>query len=314
MKIKSTSYLLFLLFFMFACVDSSETADSVEGKDVQPNIVRIATNVMDFVISDTIKSGWNQFVYKNLSQHPHFFLIEDYPDGKTLDTARQRVIVPFQNGMNKIMEGKAEEAGAEFAKLPKWYSEVQLIGGSGIVSPGQTASTYLRLLPGNYFIECYMKMEGGIFHSAAGMIKEIVVVKDEENERIEPPLANGEVSISGEEGITYSESILEGNTIFKVLFKDQMSHEHFIGHDINLVELSADADLKELEAWMNWANPQGLLLLPPDGVTFLGGVNETPIDSFAYFSVNLLAGRKYAFISEVPNSIEKNMLQVFEVK
>ena len=64
------------------------------------------------------------------------------------------------------MEGKGEEAGAEFAKLPEWFGEVQFLGGSGIISPGVTSMTTLYLESGYYVFECYMKMKGGIFHSA----------------------------------------------------------------------------------------------------------------------------------------------------
>ncbi|MEJ2114397.1 MAG: hypothetical protein P8X62_12195, partial [Flavobacteriaceae bacterium] len=101
--------------------------------------------------------------------------------------------------------------------------------------------------------------------------------------------------------------------IFEVYFKDQIVHENFTGHDINLVKLDDNADLKELEAWMNWVNPSGLMSSStPKGVTFLGGVNNSPAESTQYFEVDLTPGN-YVLISEVPNTSSKNMLKTFEV-
>ena len=50
----------------------------------------------------------------------------------------------------------------------------------------------------------------------------------------------------------------------------------------------------------------------PDGVTFLGGVNDMPSGSIGYFYADIKPG-KYALISEVPHAKSKGMLKVFEV-
>lgn len=70
--------------------------------------------------------------------------------------------------------------------------------------------------------------------------------------------------------------------------------------------------MKELESWMNWTDPKGLITPAPEGVTFLGGVNDMPAGRKGYFEAELTPGR-YAFISEVPNSMSKNMLREFIV-
>ena len=92
----------------------------------------------------------------------------------------------------------------------------------------------------------------------------------------------------------------------------EKSHENFIWHDLNLVKLSDSANEDELEAWMNWADPKGLITPAPNGVTFLGGVNDMPAESIGYFTVDLEPGR-YAFISEVPNTKSKGLFKTFEV-
>lgn len=99
---------------------------------------------------------------------------------------------------------------------------------------------------------------------------------------------------------------------FSVFFKDQTVHENFSGHDINLAKIDETVDLAGLEQWMNWADPKGLIEPAPTGVNFMGGVNNMPAGGKGYFTVNLEPG-KYVLISEVPNTLSKNMLKTFEV-
>ena len=88
------------------------------------NVIEIITENMEFQMPDTIPSGWNTFRYKNLSPQTHFFLVDKYPEGKTLEDAKTFVIPAFTSGMKLINEGKPEEGFAEFGKLPDWFSEV----------------------------------------------------------------------------------------------------------------------------------------------------------------------------------------------
>jgi len=212
--------------------------------------------------------------------------------------------------MKLIMEGKTEEGYAEFAKLPEWFSEVVFVGGSGLLSPNQIGETTLNLKPGKYIIECYVKMSNGVFHTSMGMTKDIVVSNiDSGNNALTSDI---DISISSTDGIVFNDSISSGKHIFSVLYKDQIVHENFVGHDINLVKLDENANLEELENWMNWADPKGLIEPAPNTVTFIGGVNDMPAGSKGYFTAKLESG-KYALISEVPNASSKNMLKTFVV-
>lgn len=300
------------IFVLFQCKSDRPKLEPVlDTKEVENDYVDIVTNVMDFEMTDSLASGWHTFRYKNLSTEPHFFLVEKYPEGKTIEDGKKEVIIPFQNGMNMIMADKAEEAGTEFAKLPEWYGEVKFCGGSGIISPGEASMTTLNLNPGYYVIECYMKMKGGVFHSSMGMVKELIVY-DSGEEAGDPGIdPDVEISISSASGIEIPDSIQSGTTDFVVVFKDQIVHENFVGHDVNLAEINDTTDLNTLESWMNWALPDGLTGQAPEGVRFLGGVNDMSTGEKGYFKVNLEAGKKYVFVSEVPNTIQKNMLKVF---
>jgi hypothetical protein len=198
----------------------------------------------------------------------------------------------------------------EFGKLPEWFGQIVFTGGSGMVSPNHTSITTVKLEPGLYIIECYVKMASGKFHTSMGMAKELIVRdKDSGNS---PPKADIAITISSTEGINYEGTIAQGDQTFSVYYQDQIVHENFVGHDVNLVKLDSNADLDALEGWMNWATPTGLMTPAPEGVTFLGGTNDAPTGSTQYFKVNLEPGN-YGFISEIPNALSKNMLKTFSV-
>ena len=288
-----------------------ETTTKVEEIVKDPSIVEIETKSMEFIGPDTIPSGWITIKYNNMSTEPHFVLVDVYPEGKTIDTIKTAVLPPFDKGMELIMEGKTDEAMAAFGGLPEWFPQVVFAGGTGLVSPKLTGSTTLKLNPGKHFIECYVKMPNGQFHTSMGMLKEIWVT--DEDSSVQPPDADVKISISSTEGINYEGEIRPGKQVFEVYFKDQIVHENFVGHDVNLVKLDENADLDALESWMNWANPKGLMSASlPEGVTFLGGANNAPTGVTQYFTATLTPG-KYAFISEVPETRKKNMFKVFEV-
>jgi len=306
--------LLFAVFFSAVSCKKESKSDPVEqaSEEVieEDNAIEIVTNVMDFQSADTIPSGWNTFRFINKSSEPHFVLIDKYPEGKTEKDAIEEVGPIFQNAMDLINQGKQEEGFAEFGKLPEWFSQVYQVGGVGLVSSKTSAETTLKLEPGEYIIECYVKMANGTFHTTMGMAKTIVA--SDEDSGNTPPESTVEIKISKAEGIQYDKAIGKGKHVFAVHFEDQGPHENFVGHDVNLVKLIEGSDIGVLEAWMNWVDPKGLISPPPVGVIFLGGVNDMPAGGTGYIHADLEPGN-YAFVSEVPNSLSKNMLKTFTV-
>jgi hypothetical protein len=273
-------------------------------------VVEVVSNAMDFQMPDEIPAGWNTFRYINKSEEVHFILLDKYPEGKTIEDGKKEVIPVFQNGMYLLNDGKTDEGMAEFGKLPAWFSDIVYTGGSGLISPGRTTEFMVKLEPGYYVMECYVKMPNGVFHASMGMTKAFTVT-DENSEQL-PSVQDVYMSISSREGIVFADSIKKGRNMFAVYFKDQKAHENFVGHDVNLVLLDDNADLEVLEKWMNWADPKGLISPAPAGVTFLGGINEMPEGHTGYFIADLKPGQ-YAFISEVPNSSTKGLLKTFRI-
>lgn len=277
---------------------------------IPSNTIDIITRSMEFTTKDTIPSGWNTFKYQNLSYETHFFLMDKYPEGKNVGHTIEEVAPVFEEGMQLINEGKSEEGFAAFGKLPEWFGDIVFSGGSGLIGPRETAVTTIYLEPGYYIMECYVKMPNGKFHTSMGMAKPIIVT--DESSGNTPPEPTIKITVTNDEGITYDKPITKGKQVFSVFYKEQKHHENFMQHDVNLVELKDYANIDALEDWMDWSHPKGLITPVPNGVTFLGGVNDMPAGSTGYFYADLKPGR-YAFISEVPNAKEKKLLKEFTV-
>ncbi|MGI9547029.1 MAG: hypothetical protein ACR2MM_07325 [Flavobacteriaceae bacterium] len=304
---------LFLVIFSIGCKpDTKKESDKIIAESpIKSSSVVVVTKGMEFQCTDTITSGWNTFVYKNLSTEPHFILLDKYPEGKSIKDMEAYVLPPFDEGMALIMEGKNEEAMEAFGKLPEWFSQIVFSGGIGLISPKETAITHVNLQPGYYIMECYVKMPNGQFHSSMGMIKELIVLDVSSGNK--PPNSDIEIIISSEKGIVIHGDASVGKNVFSVKYGDQIVHENFVGHDINLARLDDGANLDTLETWMNWAIPRGLMSASsPEGIKFLGGTNDSPEGSVLYFEADLKPGN-YVFVSEVPNAREKGMLQTFTV-
>lgn len=305
--------LLFLFVLLICCrtEPNKKTAGAEMDKSPKEAGFKVLTSSMEFQCVDTIAAGWNKIIYENQSTEPHFILLDKYPEGRSITDTKKDIIPRFDEGMALIMEGKNEEAMEAFAKLPEWFSEIVFSGGTGLISPKNTAITYVNFKPGYYIMECYIKMPDGKFHTSMGMTKELWVVETENNNQ--PPESDIQIELSSENGIEYEGSMSVGKNVFTVTYKDQIVHENFVGHDLSLVHLESGADLQSLENWMNWATPDGLMssTLPP-GITFIGGTNDAPAGSVHYFEAELKPGN-YAFVSEVPNAKAKGMLQTFSV-
>ncbi len=318
-KIAPTLLFAFLIvpFFCLSCKsDKKEAEQEAESQPMEEvaeneeNVIEILTENMDFQIADTIPSGWNTFRYINQSTQTHFVLIDKYPEGRGSEDAEKIIGPIFDQGMKLINEGKAEEGFAEFGKLPEWFSEVVFMGGVGLVSPGHTAETTLHLKPGKYMLECYVKMENGIFHTSMGMTKDLVVSESDSGNP--EPTADIVIEVSGTDGIVFNDSIGPGMHTFSVFYKDQKAHENFVGHDVNLVKLEDNGSMEALESWMNWADPKGLIEPAPAGIIFMGGTNDMPEGSKGYFHTDLKPGN-YVLISEVPAASSKNLMKSFVI-
>lgn len=309
-KVSSCS-LTALMLFLSGCKTETKKTEKTTAVEPEPGTIEVVTRSMEFYAPDTIPSGWNTFVYKNESTEPHFILLDKYPDSVTIENTIAEVAPAFEAGMQEIMAGNMDAAMAAFGTLPEWFNQVVFSGGTGLISPKHTAISTVKLDPGYYIMECYVRMPDGRFHTSMGMAKTLIVTEEDSGNR--PPAYTMEIDIRGQSGISWNGKPIAGKNIFRVEYVDQKVHENFVGHDVNLVAVAPGADLDALEAWINWATPSGLMSSSlPKGFTFLGGTNDAPGGSILYFEAELEPGT-YALISEVPGSRAKGMLKTFIV-
>jgi hypothetical protein len=291
-----------------ACGSSEEVRPSNATAE---SVVEVVTRGLTLEAPSEIPSGWTTFRFRNEAPMDHFVVIEKVPDGQGLESQQREIAPVFQAGMDLLSAGDADAAMAKFGELPAWFGEVVFFGGPGLTSPGQISEATVKLEPGTYLLECYVKT-GGIFHSyhpdpaVYGMVHEfrVTAVASEQAE----PTAAIHLEISSETGITTVGAPSVGRQTFSVNFVDQIVHENFVGHDIHVARLPEGADLDELEQWMDWRRPTGLQT--PSPVAFLGGLNEMPAGSTGYFTVTLEPGQ-YALVSEVPGTRAKGLLRTF---
>lgn len=315
-----TGFLVIIFLCSLGCKNKNQISDEAISlqdykKETTPNTVEepeviIISRGMNFELPQKIKSGWQKLKYENRSGDTHFFVLEKLPAGKHIEDSEKEVVPVFVDAMNLINKGNTEQGFKKFEELPEWFFNMKFLGGVGLVSPGYTAQTTLNLEPGNYLIECYVKMPDGTFHSAMGMLEEIEVLPEKTNTN--EPQAENLINISTEGGIVLENDPETGHQRFKVNFLDQQAYGNFVGHDVNLVRYQSNEDLKALNDWMNWVGVDSFISPAPKNIEFLGGVQEMPEGSVAYFEVDLIPG-KYALVAEIPDPASNKMLITFEI-
>ena len=288
--------------FIISCSGSTKADKEVE-KLKGPTAVNIYSNTMDIVMPDTLNAGLNHLVYKNNSDMTHFLLFNKVPEAVNLNKYHEELTRPFQELMDAINENR--EPNATF---PEWLGEMVNMGGVGLLSPGQTAVSYVHFEPGNYIVECYIK-SNGIFHSTAGMLKQITVISS--NQKQDRPESSVTIQVDSL-GLSADGKLpeREGNVNFKVTYGNSKLYSNFTRPDVHLAKITESTSSDILEVYMDWTNPRGMDALAP--VVFLGGAQEMPKSNTAYFSQYLSTGR-YLLIGEVPNPKAHGFYIEFEI-
>jgi len=295
--------------------DTAGTEDLTKRNPIEgsaDNVVEITARGLVLEGPHEIPSGWTTFRLKNESAMVHFAILERMPARKGIKDHKEEVVTVFQNFMDNFNNKPLSEPDAGL-ELPEWFSEVVFMSGPGFISPNKTAETIVHLQPGNYLLECYVKTNG-VFHSynsspdMYGMVHEMTVTEVSSGNLAPKPTL--EIDISSEQGIEVRGSATSGEHVVAVHFKDQKIYEHFVGHDVHLVQVNEDTDLQQLSEWMDWTKPGGLETPAP--AEFLGGTHEMAEGETGYFRVVLERGT-YAWIAEVPDPTGKSMLKTFTI-
>ncbi len=283
-----------------ACAVRDEAPPAPAAEAPQPAaaaaapVVEVTARDYAFQAPDEIPSGWTSFRFANTGREPHFFLLTRLPEDKTLADYRDEVVGVFEDVWAGLRDRgtSQQEAGAQLgARLPDWYlHDAVAMGGVGLTSPGNVGRTTMRLDPGHYVMECYVKNAGGVFHGTLGMLRALTVTADDSGH--EEPAGDLEVSLSNG-ALAAERTTTAGHHTVAVHYLEQPAGG--LGNDVHLVRLEPDTDTAALARWMNWMNVGGLRTPAP--AAFLGGAEEMPAGHTAYFEVDLEPGR-YAWIME----------------
>ncbi len=269
------------------------------------NVVDVTAHDFRFEVADSIPSGWTTFRFHNTGKVEHFFFLTLLPDSISFERYHQSVTPPFNMVFDSLKAGmsKTDAVNLLVSALPSWYfTATKVIGGPGIIHPGGTAQTTDKLIPGHYSMECYVKTNG-VFHSSLGMIRELTVLN--KSTSAQPPEANVNITLSNGK-IETSGQPKSGKNVFAVYYKEHPKAG--LGNDVHLIRITDNTDLDKVGAWMDWLNVTGLQ--SPAPAEFLGGAQEMPVGSTAYFTVDLTPG-DYAFVTE-PYA-EQGMMKRFSV-
>jgi len=269
-------------------------------------VVEVIARDFNFEVVDEIPSGWTTFQFRNMGHAEHFFLLNLLPDTISFETYHNEVTRPFDVVFDSLKAGKSKEEaiGMLVEMIPGWYfTSVKQMGGTGIITAGKSTQVILKLEPGTYAMECYIK-EQGVFHTALGMIRSITV--REEFRELEHPQADMNITLTNYKIETKGEVKAGKNTV-AVHFKEHP--ELGMGNDVHLIRLNDTTDIDEVILWLDWMNIKGLE--SPAPVEFLGGAQEMPAGYTAYFTADLVPGN-YAWISE--SSAAKGMVEMFIVE
>lgn len=285
--------------------DSGSEA-AIESATTAP-VVEVTARDYAFDGPDEIPSGWTTFRLKNEGKEHHFLLLNRLPDGKTFEEYVAEVALPFDSVWHELRKGAIDkaEAGALLGQLlPGWFASVKQMGGPGLVAPGGVAQTSVKLEPGTYVMECYVKTPDGEFHGMLGMARALTVTgvpsgASEPEADVAITLSNFEMAIEGD--------VKAGQQTVAVHFQEHP--EIGLGNDVHVVRMEEGTDMGVVVLWMDWMNVQGLR--DPAPAAFVGGAHEMPVGHTSYFTLDLTPGR-YAWIAE--SSADKGMVKEFAVE
>lgn len=326
-----------ILFTACSNTETESASDAGDSNDIREGVVQVTAihNVQDNahlyeMSSNQIPAGWTTFEFINSSAYDHFLLIWKVPEegieaigagNSVVEYWEDNITIPFQEAFNPYIRGDIEFSeftdnlvGTVSGNAP-WFFDpgAQAMGGPGLTAAGTISETTVNLEPGEYVAECYVKNGEEVFHSAIGMLEHFTVTED--SSMSEEPEPETRLTISSEEGFQGDIELTAGEHIIEVFFIDQMTYENLAGHNVQLVQLADKEDeelLSDLSEWMDWRKPGGLVNRAPEGAEFMGGSMEMAEGSTAYFHINLEPG-DYAWIAEIPNPADHNMLKTFTV-
>ena len=254
----------------------------------------VEVTATDYALSapDSIPSGWTPIRFVNEGEEPHFVFMSRLPEGQSIDNYERELSPAFARAWDAVRVGASPDDAMQglMQELPAWYADLVMVGGPGLTAKGRTSQTTLRLEPGNYVLECYVKTADGKIHYMEGMVRPLTVTA--QPSAAQPPSADVTVTLRNNE-VQMEGDVTPGTRTFAVHWEE--NPEEGFGHSAHLARLDADTSVDDVVAWMNWFGLTGLSAPAP--AEFIGGLHFMETGATAYFTADLEPGR-YLLVSE----------------
>lgn len=266
------------------------------GADADPalasHVVEVTAEDFAFRVPETLPSGWTTIRFANEGEEHHLLYLVRLPDGTTFDDYMIEAGEAYNAIWYGLRDGELDEEGAweqAAETLPRWIGDLEPMGGSGLVAPGGTAEVTVRLEPGDYVVECYMRSADGEIHAIEGMAHPLTVTDEASGGT--PPSADAIVTLSND-GIEIEGELAPGRRTIEVRVADQGPA---FGHDLHLARLDDGMEVDGVLGWEKWMTAEGMR--HPAPATFVGGVQFLPVGGRGFFTTELQTGR-YLMLSE----------------
>lgn len=276
----------------FLGANSAWSTEATSTPDNARHVVEVTAEDFAYRIPDTLPSGWTTIRFENDGEEHHMMIMLRLPEGKTYDEFVIEITEPYNRIWHQLRAGEITEAEGwkqRAETLPDWLRDVGIMGGPGLLAPGETTEVTLYLEPGNYVVECYMKSTEGEIHALEGMSDPVKVI--DESSGGTPPSADAVATIS-QGGIELTGELTAGRRTIEVHVTDRGQK---FGHNLHLARLDAGQEVDDILGWENWMRPDGMQ--NPAPAHFTGGMHLLSVGGQGYFTTDLEAGR-YLLLSE----------------
>jgi hypothetical protein len=271
---------------LLACSACQAGLDGRQGAEAEelPPVVEVTMVDYAFAAPDTIPSGWVTLRTTNRGDESHHFHLRRLPEGKTFEDYRDERLAPRDSILRALAAGSMDttEARAVYRRaVSDWTSSdsVERRGGAGLLTPGRTGETTLKLKPGNYVMDCGIQTAEGLRHWQLGMYRGITVA-DTSSEAV-PPEPDATIHIRGFE-LTTEGRITSGRQTLRFVVDQVPESVEDSSYHVWLARLDADTEAADLPSWET---------RNPAPAEYLGGFWFVPVDRSAYVTVDLDPGR-----------------------
>lgn len=281
----------------------AETSAQQES-DAEPNVLEVTALDYSFQSSASeIPAGWTTIELHNKGEKTHVVELARLPEGVSLKEFGD-AFATYDSITSELQAGSIDSATAlklYKQKVPGWINDLAYRAGPGLLAPGRSTSTTVRLEPGQYIMTCSVKNSEGAQHFRLGMMRPLTVT--ETRSSASAPTADMTLRLSKYE--IHTEGELEpGEQTIAIEYgeREGVMEEPFQG--VHLARLNDGASVDEVMRWPRTRRT-------PAPAEFLGGAIAQPPGNRVYVTMHVSPGQ-YAWVSHASQA--KGMVKEFTVQ